>query len=263
MGLNIKGYYLSHLRFADDLVLLSETSSQLQSLIDSLNTASKQVGLEMNLTKTMIMTNSSKYRNISIDNETLQYTDTYTYLGKLIGFDRKLNELEVERRTKNTWNKYWSLGEIFKSNLSINIKTKAMNTCILPCLTYACQTWKFSNKIKNKITTCQRGIERSMLNIKKIQKIRHSNIRKITKAKDALTYAKKLKWKWAGHVARLEDDRWTSRITKWAGPYGKRLQGRPHARWEDEIVKIAGRSWPTVARDREKWNSLEEAFTFN
>ncbi|CAH2083788.1 unnamed protein product [Euphydryas editha] len=147
--------------------------------------------------------------------------------------------------------------------MPVNIKTKVMTSCLLPCLTYACQTWKYTSKIKNKITTCQHGIERSMLNIKKIQKIRHNNIRKITKAKDALNYAKKLKWKWAGHVARLEDDRWTSRITKWKGPYGKRLQGRPHTRWEDEIIKIAGPCWPQVAQDRDVWNSLEEAFTFN
>lgn len=34
-GLNINGKYLSHLRFADDLVLMSESSTQLQSMIDS------------------------------------------------------------------------------------------------------------------------------------------------------------------------------------------------------------------------------------
>lgn len=43
----------------------------------------------------------------------------------------------------------------------------------------------------------------------------------------ALSYAKKLKWKWAGHVARLKDERWTSRVTTWKGPIGKRRQ-TPH-----------------------------------
>lgn len=184
------------------------------------------------------------------------------YLGKQISFDRKQNELEVERRAQSTWNKYWSLSEIFKSNMPIKTKTKVMTSCLLPCLTYACQTWKFSSKIKNKIITCQRGIERSMLNIKKIQKIRHTKIRKITEAKDALSHAKKLKWKWAGHVARLDDDRWTSRVTKWKGPYGKRLKDRPYSRWADEIIKIAGPCWTQIAQNRDKWKSLEEAFTF-
>lgn len=100
-----------------------------------------------------------------------------------------------------------------------------------------------------------------MLNIKKLQKIRHTKIRQITKAKDAVIFAKKLKWKWAGHVARLADERWTGRVTKWKGPQGKRLRGRPYMRWEDEIEKFAGPCWPQIAQDRDNWTSLEEAFT--
>lgn len=100
-----------------------------------------------------------------------------------------------------------------------------------------------------------------MLNINKRQKIRHSKIRNISKAKDALIHAQKLKWRWAGHVARLQDDRWTKRITRWKGPRGKRLVGRPHTRWQDEIVKVAGPNWIQVAQDRDKWTLLEEAFT--
>lgn len=101
-----------------------------------------------------------------------------------------------------------------------------------------------------------------MLNIKKMQKIRHTKIRETTKATDALTYAKKLKWKWAGHVARLKDERWTSRVTTWKGPIGKRPKGRPLTRWADELIKIAGTCWPQIAQDRDSWSSLEEAFTF-
>ncbi|GBP45118.1 Putative uncharacterized transposon-derived protein F52C9.6 [Eumeta japonica] len=169
--------------------------------------------------------------------------------------------LEIERRTQKTWNKYWSLKEIFKSNLPTFIKTKVMDTCLLPSLTYGCQTWKFSTIATNKINTCQRGLERSMLKIKKLDKIRHTKIRETTKATNALTYAQKLKWKWAGHIARLTDQRWTSRVTRWTGPPGKRRPGRPPSRWEDDIKRTAGTNWRLVAQDRDKWKSLEEACT--
>lgn len=259
-GLCIKGDYLSHLRFADDLVLLSESSSQLQIMIETLHLASVKVGLQMNLTKTMAMTNRGR-RVITINGEPLEYTDKYIYLGKQISFDRKSNELEVERRVQQTWNKYWSLKEIFKSNLPITIKTKVMNSSLLPYLTYGCQTWKFTSKLKNKITTCQRGLERSMLKINKLLKIRHTKIRSITKATNALNYAQKLKWKWAGHVARLKDQRWTIKVTFWKGPPGKRRRGRPLTRWEEDIARTAGSNWKQIAQDRDKWASLEEAFT--
>lgn len=259
-GLSIEGRYLSHLRFADDLVLLSESSQQLQYMLDTLHKASRQVGLEMNITKTKVMTNFKK-SNIGIDNDFINYVDHYIYLGKQIGFNRESNSLEVERRVKHTWNKYWSYKEIFKSEMPIKIKKTIMDSCLIPCLTYACQTWKFTNKIKNKIVTCQRGMERSMMNIKKIEKINHTKIRSKTKTIDALSYSQKLKWKWAGHIARLKDQRWTKTVTLWRGPSGKRCRGRPYARWDDEIKKIAGPKWHQIAQDREKWKALEEAFT--
>lgn len=78
---------------------------------------------------------------------------------------------------------------------------------------------------------------------------------------DALDYAKKLKWKWAGHVARMADKRWTNQITTWPGPRGKRKDGRPYMRWSDDIAKIAGPKWTLTAQDRSNWLSLEEAFT--
>lgn len=80
---------------------------------------------------------------------------------------------------------------------------------------------------------------------------RHTKIRNITKAKDGFTHAQSLKWRWAGHVARLRDKRWTKRVTTWAAPQGKRKRGRPIASWEDEIKKTAGPNWIHVAQSRE------------
>lgn len=206
------------------------------------------------------MTNRTKMP-ILVGNEPLKYTEMYIYLGKQIGFNRTCNDLEVNRRVQLTWNKYWSLKEIFKSNLPTNLKTKVLNSCLLPCLTYGAQTWKFSSNIRNRIVTCQRGLERSMLNIKKIQRVRHTKIRQTTRAADALVQALASKWKWAGHVARLQDRRWTREVTVWEGPHGKRRKGRPHARWDDDLKKIAGSKWDETAQSREDWQSLEEAFT--
>ncbi|GBP80387.1 Retrovirus-related Pol polyprotein from type-1 retrotransposable element R2 [Eumeta japonica] len=60
VGININGRYLSHLRFADDIVLLSKSTNQLQEMINTLHEESRKVGLEINLTKTNIMTNHTE-----------------------------------------------------------------------------------------------------------------------------------------------------------------------------------------------------------
>jgi len=37
MGLYINGQYLNHLRFADDIILMSETAEELQDMLNDLN----------------------------------------------------------------------------------------------------------------------------------------------------------------------------------------------------------------------------------
>jgi hypothetical protein len=260
LGIPINGKHLHHLRFADDIVLFSERFSELEYMIHTLQTGSRETGLEINFNKTKIMTNSIEIP-LKIDDTEMEYVHNYIYLGKQISFDRNNNDHEIERRIKITWNKFWSHKEILKSTLPIKFKKQIMDSCLLPSLTYAAQTWKFTLKIRNKIKTCQRSMERSITNIKKTQKIRHSIIRNKTNVIDAVTYAMKLKWKWAGHVARMQDKRWTKNVTSWAGPSGKRKRGRPYMRWSDEIRKISGTNWTEKAQDRTNWLTLEEAFT--
>lgn len=259
-GIKINNRYLNHLRFADDIVMLSETANELQDMLRSLVQASSQVGLEMNATKTKIMTNSIE-RPINVKGKTIEYVYSYIYLGKQISFLKTHNEDEIERRTNIAWKKFWSFREILKGDYSINLKKTVLDTCILPCLLYGCQTWVYTTRAKQRITTTQRAMERSILNIRKIQKVRSKVIRQKTKMTDALTQALKLKWQWAGHVLRYTDTWWTVNTTIWKRPIGKRRVGRPKRRWADDITEIIGKDWQTIGKDRDQWKGLEEAFT--
>lgn len=177
-----------------------------------------------------------------------------------MSFDSKRQENEVDRRINITWKKYWAQKETLKGNYSLNLKKIIMDSCILPSLTYASQTWIFTDKIKNKILSCQHAMERSILKLRKIDKTRNADIRNKTNFKDALKHAMTLKWKWAGHLARYLDNRWTLQTTKWLGPTGKRQKGRPKKRWADDIVKTAGKNWMITAQNRQTWIKMEEAF---
>ena len=61
-------------------------------------------------------------------------------------------------------------------------------------------------------------------------------------------------------MSRMESKRWEKKILDWT-PYGeKRSKGRPRTRWEDEIVKYAGRLWQRAAKDRIRWERVGEAY---
>ncbi|XP_061381710.1 uncharacterized protein LOC133319855 [Danaus plexippus] len=233
--------------------------------IQVVDQVSTKIGLEMNLDKTKIMSNRRATPILTINNTPLESVNHYIYLGKQISFSKERNTEELNRRVAITWNKFWYHKEILKSQLPLQAKKIVMDTGLLPCLTYGCQTWIFDLKTRNKIQSTQRKMERSCQGIKLKDKMKNVDIRKKTKVRDALTFAMKAKWKWAGHAARYKDDRWTLRSVKWSGPKGTRPRGRPKARWADEIVACAGGSWikrdSPAPNDREDSRSLGEAFT--
>jgi len=70
-----------------------------------------------------------------------------------------------------------------------------------------------------------------------------------------------LSLRWAGHVARMGEDRGVHRVLV-GKPEGKRLLGRPRCRWEDNIKmdlqEVAGGrgDWMESAQDRDGWRAL-------
>ena len=89
-----------------------------------------------------------------------------------------------------------------------NLKRRVFNQCIIPTMTYGCQTWTLTKDIVNKMVVSQRKMERKMLGIKQIDRIPNSTIRDKTKVDDILKVMASTKWKRAGHVARMNDNRW-------------------------------------------------------
>ena len=77
----MENIHLYHLRFADDIVLVSNNAEHLQELLNDLNRESLKVGLKMHKGKTRIMFNDkAKQRIIRVDNKTLEVVEEYNYL---------------------------------------------------------------------------------------------------------------------------------------------------------------------------------------
>ena len=47
----------------------------------------------------------------------------------------------------------------------MRLKRKAFNECILPVMTYGCETWSLSNTQLEKLVTTQRKMERIMIGV--------------------------------------------------------------------------------------------------
>ena len=60
-------------------------------------------------------------------------------------------------------------------------------------------------------------------------------IREKIKLDDLVKTTKNKKLNWAGHVQRLQNNRWTRRIMEWIPRDQRRRRGRPKIRWRDEL----------------------------
>ena len=61
-----------------------------------------------------------------------------------------------------------------------------------------------------------------------------------TKVLDIMYTVRKMKWSWAGHINRLKDNRWTSRVTTWR-PYDKKMPSGGETTWSNTGATRYGR----------------------
>ena len=72
---------------------------------------------------------------------------------------------------------------------------------------------------KDKLRITQRAMESAMLGVSLRDRLRNEYIRKRTKVTDIALRICKLKWQWAGHIARKTDGRWGPKGSRMATPY--------------------------------------------
>jgi hypothetical protein len=81
-GININGECITHLRFADDIVVMAKSLEELSTMLGGLNRVSQQVGLRMNMDKTKVMSNFHVSPTpVLLGGSALEVVDDYVYLG--------------------------------------------------------------------------------------------------------------------------------------------------------------------------------------
>ena len=78
--LKIDGEYLSHLRFADDILICANTPHELQQMLQELPAKSDNQGLKMNKSKTKVMMDTDT--PIYVNNTQIENVESYIYLGQ-------------------------------------------------------------------------------------------------------------------------------------------------------------------------------------
>ncbi|KAE9418028.1 hypothetical protein Angca_008206, partial [Angiostrongylus cantonensis] len=92
-----------------------------------------------------------------------------------------------------------SVEDVVKRTKNTRLRAHLFDSTVLPALTYASKTWSLR---VSRFTQERNGI-------------RSSDLRQRSIIKDAVLYSRQSKTRWAGHVMRMNDNRWTSAVSDW------------------------------------------------
>ena len=143
----LNNYPVSHLFFADDLILMSETSSGLQKLIDQLSQYCTDMKLEVNINKSKAMVFSKEQNKMNdyrfhFNLHTLHIVHEYKYLGLIFTSNGKFN-VATQSLADKARKAYFSIRKSipFNTNLSVKHLLKIYQSMIEPILTYGSEVW--------------------------------------------------------------------------------------------------------------------------
>jgi hypothetical protein len=93
------------------------------------------------------------------------------------------------------------------------------------------------------------------------RKLHNEELNDLYSLPNIVRVVKSRRMRWAGHVARMVEERGVNRVLV-GKPEGKRPLGRPRRRWEDKIkmdVQAVGGGrgdWKELAQERDGWRTL-------
>ena len=186
--------------------------------------------------------------------------DSFTYLGTKISKDG--NSLtEIEERLKKERRTFGSLNNIWKSSkIAVKTKIRFFKSNVLSVLLYGSETWKDTESISKKLDVFQNKCLRRILKIFWPNKISNQNLLQKTGLDPISQTVLKRRWRWLGHIYRMEDSALPKVALKWT-PQGCRKRGRPMQTWRrtvDREVTERGLTWGQIkklAADRDGWRS--------
>ena len=94
--------------------------------------------------------------DVIVDEKKIEDVDRDVYLGQMVTKDHDQVQ-EMKGRIGQGWNAFCKQDNIMRDkNLPMRLKRKAFNECILPVMTYGCETWSLSNTQLGKLVTTQK-----------------------------------------------------------------------------------------------------------
>ena len=174
-GVKIGNMLISYLLHADDLVLISETSAGLQSLLNGLDRFCKRWDMIINSLKSNIMIFNKRYiyaqdiLEFTINKDVIKQTDRYKYLGTVISNKKNIfcdNFSHLKGKALRAIGSLRSdVRKAVGSALPLHLYLKSFDAQIRPILDYGAEIW-YQPKPVQEIESVQLGYLKRLLGVR-------------------------------------------------------------------------------------------------
>ena len=148
------------------------------------------------------------------------------------------------------------MNNVWKSNLSRNLKIRFFRATIESVLLYGAETWTLTKTLQNRLNGAYTKLLRTALNIS--WKEHKTNAELYGDLQPITISLCQHRLRFIGHCWRSKDEL-IHKLLLWDPTQGKRSRGRPHFTYIDQLVQDTGieREYlPAAMDDRDVWRSL-------
>lgn len=245
---------------------LSTNRTHLQEKTNRIDRFAKQIGLNLNTSKTQVMCiNSTPDAPITVDGNTHDYVEECTYLGSLLSKDNACSKV-ISVRLGEAHSPFASLQTIWKSKqYSFKTELQLYNSNVKSVLLYSSECWLVVESDMEKISVFHNGCLRYMIcHIFWPENISNEDLYNKTNCRNVVQEIKHRRLRWLRYVLQMDQDCIPKVALRWTPP-GKRKQGRPKTTWRTTVtseLKMAHLTWGEAqhaAQDRTKWKQIVAA----
>ncbi|XP_070207983.1 uncharacterized protein [Littorina saxatilis] len=253
--------------FADDCALNAVSEADMQCSVDMFSSACSNFGLTISTKKIEVLHQPAPGKpyvepDITVNGQRLNTVNRFTYLGSTLSqnvtIDDEVN-VRIARASStfgrlypNVWN---------RRGISTQTKLKVYRAVVLPTLLYACETWTVYQRHARKLNHFHTTSLRKILGIKWQDKVPDTEVLARADLPSITTILMQSQLRWAGHVARMPDERLPKRLFYGELQQGQRSHGGQKKRFKDTLkaslkaFSINPDTWEKSALDRATWRS--------
>ena len=218
--------------YADDIVLMSDTLQDAQTLLHRVEEAALDVGLSINTKKTKAILIGQEDQNLyTLDGNNIETVEDFQYLGVWIVDYKK----EVRTRKAKAWSAMLNLNRIWRSDMNRRLTVNFFKAAVESILLYCSECWTLTKEEEHRLDGCYTRLLRHALGISWRDHVTNEELYgDLPKISDVV---RRRRLQFAGHCAR--SDELAADAVLWQ-PNGNRNRGRPAHTYRRLLEKDTG-----------------------